>query len=138
MRRYDLPQMSPAQMNDLAAWQDAVDNSQSQLEHQAGRLVNLELLVQYGSNAWRVHNDLLQRMVDNEQKKLKELRSRVQDTNWKRKTEQTKAGEELVQFETHWQNMVYKNFEIEKVCLQMEAELGQLKQTAKERCIHIE
>ena len=64
------------------------------------RLVNLELLVQYGSNAWRVHNDLLQRMVDHEQKKLKELRSRVQDTNWKRKTEQTKAGEELVQLET--------------------------------------
>ena len=37
-RRYELPQPGAAQKNDVAAWQESVDNSMAQLEHQAGRL----------------------------------------------------------------------------------------------------
>ena len=37
--RYELPQPGTAQKNDLAAWQEAVDNSMAQLEHQVGRQV---------------------------------------------------------------------------------------------------
>ena len=35
--RYELPQPAAGQKNDIAAWQDAVNNSYAQLEHQAGR-----------------------------------------------------------------------------------------------------
>ena len=35
--RYELPQPGAAQKNDVAAWQESVDNSMAQLEHQAGR-----------------------------------------------------------------------------------------------------
>ena len=35
--RYELPQPGTAQKNDVAAWQESVDNSMAQLEHQAGR-----------------------------------------------------------------------------------------------------
>ena len=35
--RYELPQPAAAQRNDLGAWQESVDNSMAQLEHQAGR-----------------------------------------------------------------------------------------------------
>ena len=139
MRRYELPQPSAAQKNDVSAWQEAVDNSMAQLEHQAGRcpppptrayththahtrthththnclhaftllpspilqhrIVNLELLGQYGSNAWRFHNDALQCMVTSEQKTLDALRAHTQEVNRCRKTEQTKAGEKLSQLE---------------------------------------
>ena len=44
--RYELPQPSAAQKNDLGAWQDAVDNSRAQLEHQAGRYVHARARVQ--------------------------------------------------------------------------------------------
>ena len=35
--RYELPQPAAGQKNDIAAWQDAANNSCAQLEHQAGR-----------------------------------------------------------------------------------------------------
>ena len=133
MRRYELPQPSAAQKNDVSAWQEAVDNSMAQLEHQAGRIVNLELLGQYGSNAWRLHNDALQRMVTCEQKALDALRTRTQEVNRCRKTEQTKAGERLSQLEAHWQTLVHKNYEIEKACLLLETEVRQLKHLVKDR-----
>ena len=35
--RYELPQPSAAQKNDVTAWRECVENSMAQLEHQAGR-----------------------------------------------------------------------------------------------------
>ena len=76
-RRYTLPQPAPNEKNDLEAWQNAVNNAQSQYEHQslrfqqlAGfmhsifrfifylniRIMNLGLLNEYGANAWLEHN----------------------------------------------------------------------------------
>ncbi|CAB3978094.1 Pre-mRNA-splicing factor SPF27 [Paramuricea clavata] len=49
MKRYELPLPPTAQKNDLTAWQEAVDNSSAQLEHQATRICNLELLSTYGA-----------------------------------------------------------------------------------------
>lgn len=37
--RYELPQPSAAQKNDVGAWQDSVSNSRAQLEHQNERLI---------------------------------------------------------------------------------------------------
>ena len=37
--RYELPQPGAAQKNDVGAWQDCVNNSSAQLEHQNGRWV---------------------------------------------------------------------------------------------------
>ena len=35
--RYELPQPGAAQKNDIGAWQESMDNSMAQLEHQANR-----------------------------------------------------------------------------------------------------
>lgn len=37
MKRYELPPPLPGKMNDLAAWNESVENSYAQLEHQATR-----------------------------------------------------------------------------------------------------
>lgn len=34
-----------------------MNNSMAQLEHQAVRIENLELMSQYGTNAWKVFNE---------------------------------------------------------------------------------
>lgn len=55
--RYELPAPSSGQKNDITAWQDCVNNSMAQLEHQAVRIENLELMAHYGTNAWKVYNE---------------------------------------------------------------------------------
>lgn len=57
MCRYELPAPSSGQKNDITAWQECVNNSMAQLEHQAVRIENLELMSQYGTNAWKVYNE---------------------------------------------------------------------------------
>ncbi|XP_065891437.1 pre-mRNA-splicing factor SPF27-like [Dysidea avara] len=127
MKRYELPQPAAGQKNDFNAWQDAVNNSCAQLEHQAGRIINLELLSQYGSQAWRLHNEQLVLALEAEQNQLKSIRNKIQEVNWQRKQEQTAAGEELSLLESHWISLVRKNYEIDKACLELETEINQLR-----------
>ncbi|NWI21904.1 SPF27 factor, partial [Crypturellus soui] len=75
MKRYELPAPSSGQKNDITAWQECVNNSMAQLEHQAVRIENLELMSQHGCNAWKVYNEHLVHMIEQAQKELQKLRS---------------------------------------------------------------
>ncbi len=55
--RYELPAPTSGQKNDITAWQECVNNSMAQLEHQAVRIENLEIMSKYGTNAWKVYNE---------------------------------------------------------------------------------
>ncbi|EDO39517.1 predicted protein, partial [Nematostella vectensis] len=112
MKRYELPQPASSQKHDITAWTEAVDNSMAQLEHQAERIINLEILSKYGPSGWRTHNDLLTRMLEQQQKLLMNIRKQVQEINWKRKSEQSQAGVQLKQLEQSWVGLVTKNYEI--------------------------
>lgn len=59
--RYELPAPSSGQKNDMTAWQDCVNNSMAQLEHQAVRIENLDLMAQHGTNAWKMYNEYVRR-----------------------------------------------------------------------------
>lgn len=50
-------------------------------------------------------------------------RRKVQEINWQRKQEQTKAGETLTRLEEEWVTLVGKNYEIEQAILDLEQEL---------------
>ncbi|XP_059746641.1 pre-mRNA-splicing factor SPF27 [Bos taurus] len=82
MKRYELPAPSSGQKNDITAWQECVNNSMAQLEHQAVRIENLELMSQHGCNAWKVYNENLVHMIEHAQKELQKLRKHIQDLNW--------------------------------------------------------
>ena len=90
--RYELPAPSSGQKNDITAWQECVNNSMAQLEHQAVRIENLELMSQHGCNAWKVYNENLVHMIEHAQKELQKLRKHIQDLNWQRKNMQLTAG----------------------------------------------
>ncbi|XP_005988513.1 pre-mRNA-splicing factor SPF27 isoform X2 [Latimeria chalumnae] len=111
MKRYELPAPSSGQKNDITAWQECVNNSMAQLEHQAVRIENLELMSQHGCNAWKVYNE-----------------KQIQDLNWQRKQEQLTAGSKLREMESNWVSLVSKNYEIERAIVQLENEISQLKQ----------
>lgn len=52
--RYRVDPPSGAQAGSTEAWEDAVRNARSQLEHQRNRMTNLELLSKFGPNTWRL------------------------------------------------------------------------------------
>uniref|UniRef100_A0A8C2FIB7 Pre-mRNA-splicing factor SPF27 n=2 Tax=Cyprinus carpio TaxID=7962 RepID=A0A8C2FIB7_CYPCA len=118
MKRYELPAPSSGQKNDITAWQDCVNNSMAQLEHQAVRIENLELMAQYGSNAWKISIFL---------KKLHLLIKQIQDLNWQRKNDQLAGGAKLRELESNWVSLVSKNYEIERAIVQLENEVAQMK-----------
>ncbi|KAI3356698.1 hypothetical protein L3Q82_003388 [Scortum barcoo] len=117
MKRYELPAPSSGQKNDITAWQECVNNSMAQLEHQAVRIENLELMS---------HN--LAFMIEMAQKELQKFRKQIQDLNWQRKNDQLAGGAKLRELESNWVSLVSKNYEIERAIIQLENEVAQLRQ----------
>ena len=128
MKRYELPPPPAGKMTDISAWNEAVDNSQAQLEHQSLRILNLELLSDFGANAWKSYNTVLSQMVEMAQRQLQELRKKIQEINWQRKNEQTQAGSKLKELEESWVGLVSKNYEIERACVEIEREIEEMEQ----------
>lgn len=126
MKRYELPPPPAGKMTDIAAWTECVENSMAQLEHQATRICNLELMVEYGCEAWKCYLEVLVQLVTQFQKQLQSMRKMIQEINWQRKNMQTQGGEKLRQLEAQWVGLVSKNYEIEQACVQLEKEVARL------------
>jgi len=130
MKRYELPPPPPGKMTDVAAWSECVDNSSAQLEHQSTRIINLELLMENGPEAWKSHNELLQRMLAKAQIQLAQIKKEIQEVNYSRKNKQVKAGEELRHLESTWVSLVSRNYDIEMACLEMQKQVAQYEMLA--------
>lgn len=133
MKRYELPHPPAGKTTDLQAWMECVDNSMAQLEHQATRIGNLELMVIYGCEAYKKYNSVLVQMLSQTQKRLQELRKMIQEINWQRKNTQTVAGEKLRDLESSWVSLVSKNYEIESACAEIEKIITALEQKIQKK-----
>ncbi|XP_031777377.1 pre-mRNA-splicing factor SPF27 [Nasonia vitripennis] len=120
MKRYELPPPAPGKMNDLSAWNESVENSCAQLEHQSTRISNLELMMVYGCEAWKTYLEVLMKLVAEAQKQVQTLKKCIQEINWQRKSMQTQGGEKLRSLEAEWVKLVSKNYEIEQACANLE------------------
>lgn len=127
MKRYELPTPPAGKMTDLAAWNECVDNSMAQLEHQRTRIANLDLMLEYGCETWKQYNELLQDMANHAQGQLNQVKKDIQEVNWSRKNQQTQVGERLKQLESNWVGLVSKNYEIEQALVKMEADIQRLR-----------
>eukprot|EP00039_Didymoeca_costata_P019047 m.336031 g.336031 ORF g.336031 m.336031 type:complete len:211 (+) comp17738_c0_seq1:22-654(+) len=126
MSRYEVPLPTGNKKNDMSAWNQSVENAQSQAEHQRNRLVNMELLSLYGTQSWKKNVGQLERVEKEVQRQLTVAKNQVQEINWQRKSEQLAAGENLLSLETRWGSQVSKNFEIEMACQMLEQEIKNL------------
>merc|ERR1711944_347495 len=126
MKRYELPTPPAGKMTDVAAWNECVDNSMAQLEHQRTRITNLELMSEFGTEAWKIYNEVLTRMAEGSRRQLKDMKKQLQDVNWSRKHQQSGVGDKLRQLESEWVGLVSKNYEIEQALAKMEAEIQKL------------
>ncbi|GAB4818855.1 hypothetical protein N2152v2_005901 [Parachlorella kessleri] len=118
-KRYNLDPPPPAKRNDYAAWRQALDNAYSQLEHQYNRLLNLELLLKFGPDTWRVQNDALAVSVKQLQEELVTTRRQIEGLNRR----------ELAKLEEEYLGLVHKNMEIEAACRQIEREIDTTRAT---------
>ena len=59
------------------------------------RIINLEIMADYGSNSWRVYNNTLKSMQSEAEKQLDKIKQRMQQINLSRKNEQTMAGSKI-------------------------------------------
>lgn len=123
MKRYELPLPPSHRISDLSAWQESVENSMAQLEHQAIRSMNLDLMVEYGCEAWKAYLEIFTSLQAKAQIRLQAIKKEIQEVNWQRKLKQTQAGDKLRSLEAQWVMLVSKNYEIEKVCAELEEEI---------------
>ncbi|NP_001280388.1 uncharacterized protein LOC100169098 [Acyrthosiphon pisum] len=63
MKRYELPPPPAGKLTDMSAWNECLENSMAQLEHQATRITNLELMTDYGTEAWKSYLEVLVKCV---------------------------------------------------------------------------
>lgn len=125
--RYQLNPPPKAQRNSFAAWKEALDNAHSQIGHQHNRVVNLELLLNFGPKAWRVHNARLSSSNSRLEAEVAHLKSQVDAVNRQRKLQQTAAGAKLDDLEAQWLSLVSKNAQIERACQALESDIAAAK-----------
>ncbi|KAF9918632.1 hypothetical protein BX616_007215 [Lobosporangium transversale] len=109
-------------------WLEALDNANAQLEHQSQRILNLELIQKFGSNAWNVHNYQMEYDLSLLRKAVDEKRSEVVELNKLRKRDQTEIAESLQRLEAKWAELISSTLQVEVASTSLEAELAQLKE----------
>jgi len=113
-------------------WEKAVKNARAQMEHQGLRASNVSLLQNYGANAWRVHNYLLEADAVLLEKQAEELKERVTDINRSRKNFQLKLGEQLTAQERKWTESISTILQLELANSALESEIEGLKEKERE------
>ncbi|THH32324.1 hypothetical protein EUX98_g1851 [Antrodiella citrinella] len=123
--RYQLPgpTSSPGTQEE---WTTALNNAKAQLEHQRLRQTNIALLQNYGPNAWRIHNYLLEATSKNLDKSLEELKELTVEVNRDRKNFQTRIGNQLTSLETRWTELISSVLQIEMANVALEGEMERL------------
>jgi pre-mRNA-splicing factor SPF27 len=132
-KRYELPAPPAGKLGEIQAWQESVDNSLSQLEHQSIRSLNLELMSKYGTETWKVALEVMVAMSAKAQKELQELKKEIQDVNWKRKSKQLQTGDKLNQLNAKWVSLVSCNYEIEQAIAMLEQQIQNVKLSAQQQ-----
>jgi hypothetical protein len=121
--RYSLPQPLDDANDSIESWEKAVENARVQLEHQRGRLVNLQLLLKYGPASWRAHNEILSAMVQNTEEQVNVLHGDALHVNKERKIIQMRAEQELASSTYSHQtymDLVDKNKRLEQEIMMMD------------------
>ncbi|KAI9231925.1 MAG: Pre-mRNA-splicing factor SPF27 [Podila humilis] len=117
-----------------AQWLEALDNANSQLEHQSQRVLNLELVQKFGNNAWNIHNYQLEYDLSRLRKQVDEKRAEVMELNKLRKRDQLDVADSLHRLETKWGELISSTIQVEMASATMEQELEQLKQYEIKLC----
>lgn len=95
MSRYELNPPVGKNANDAKSWTEAIQNAQAQIEQQNTRILNLELLQQYGTDLWKVHNAQLASAAEMYTRQVDLLKEQSRKINMERKRDQMMNRDKL-------------------------------------------
>jgi len=98
------------------AWHDAAEGARLALQHQHTRQTNLQLLEQFGPNAWLVYNRQMGLAHHRLEEELHEVRAAIETLNRARQEEQLAAGAKLERAHQRWDDLVRSNLELDAAC----------------------
>eukprot|EP01059_Diplonema_ambulator_P007855 TRINITY_DN17371_c0_g1_i1.p1 TRINITY_DN17371_c0_g1~~TRINITY_DN17371_c0_g1_i1.p1 ORF type:complete len:224 (+),score=64.83 TRINITY_DN17371_c0_g1_i1:56-673(+) len=122
--RYDIAPPKGANDGDMAAWTKAIQNAQAQYQHQVVRNTNLELLNEYGKDAWLGVNEQTKREVAQTEERIAAAKRKIDDLNSFRKHKQRKAARTLREAESEWMELCAKNLRIQLETEKLEREMA--------------
>ncbi|CAM9168000.1 unnamed protein product, partial [Hapterophycus canaliculatus] len=126
--RYDLQPPQGAAAEEETAWKRALDNVRAQTEHQHNsRLLNLELLQNYGADMWLSHNKAEQGTVAAVESQAKRASEEAEGVNIKRKTSQNEAERTLWNLARKRSEGFEKNTQIQLACEGLRVEVKRLR-----------
>ncbi|CAN0471468.1 unnamed protein product [Ascophyllum nodosum] len=128
--RYDLQPPQGAAAEDEGAWKRALNNIRAQTEHQHNRLLNLELLQNYGASMWLGDNKAEEGTEAAIAAQEKEDPEEAEQVNVRRKMSQEDAERALRNLAKKRTEGFDKNVQIQVACETLRAEVKRLKTLA--------
>lgn len=97
----------------LEVWCDLVQRAKVQIQHQKIRILNLQLLDEYGQNAWLEYLKTLENHKQALDKAVQIRQTEVTSTNEDRQSRQFEWAGEIARFEIKWKKLIQDNIEIQ-------------------------
>merc|ERR1712139_471890 len=118
---------APEDDEKMPGWKNAMNNGKSQVQHQAVRIENLDLMSEHGPMAWRMYNTYLETSHASMKAKLEATKAEIEEVNKKRKLEQTTGGRKVRELEITWDELARKNLSIDAACKSLDRDIKRLR-----------
>ncbi|KAJ7970302.1 Pre-mRNA-splicing factor SPF27 [Quillaja saponaria] len=136
--RYELEIPPMNKRNDESAWRQSLQKAQRLLQYQLSRMENVDLMLKYGPDAWKKHNQRLESLLLRMQKLAREQTDNIEKVNRERKYHQQNTAYELNALSMQWKELCLKNLEIQAACTTIENVIRELRNEAVERGWNLE
>ncbi len=125
--RLSLPAPTAESVQD---YEKAVSNAKSQLMHQVSRYTNLNLLSEYGPDAYKQFIEYLKLQESVVDKELDDVTRQVELLNKQRKEAQESAGSEIRRMESSHRELVNRVIQVDMANLALNEEIARLESRA--------
>ena len=104
---------SPSSESNISAQRASIRHSSTNVTYLRHRALHLQLLDQYGKNAWLLGNDALESLLKAQEQRLVHLRAETEEVNRARKAGQEGGRGEVEGLEADWRGGVGRVVEVE-------------------------
>ncbi|OAL26262.1 hypothetical protein AYO20_10139 [Fonsecaea nubica] len=122
--RYEAPD-EPSSDSDQATMKEVLRNAYILTTFLSDRHTNLQLLDEFGKNAWLIGNSQTEQVLQVLESELAGLKSETENINKARKATQEQSKGELLTLQENWKRGIGKILEIQVAADQLRRQLGQ-------------